>query len=282
MKNTRLLSIFNFLSLLAHVGMAYATQSKLVNDNTVGEVSDQYPSLFTPIGFTFAIWGVIYTALIAFCIYHLVMAFAKPSMHPENKVTNRMGLWFILNNIAAVAWLAAWTDDLIGASTILILIQLVSLMAISIRTRIHDPRVSISSKIFTQFPISIYFGWITIAAIANIAVYLVSTGWDGFGWGYSPVTWTQFIIGLAILVTIVVVLSQRNVFYGLVVMWALYGIIVKRESIDSSEYSAIIQTAWIGIAVVGIVSLIQLVNNVSRKRVKEKPSIDSRREAMKG
>ena len=37
-----------------------------INDQTMPEISAKYPSLFTPAGFTFSIWGVIYLALLVF------------------------------------------------------------------------------------------------------------------------------------------------------------------------------------------------------------------------
>ena len=39
------------------------------NDQSQAEIAAKYPSLFTPAGFTFSIWGVIYLALLAFIIY---------------------------------------------------------------------------------------------------------------------------------------------------------------------------------------------------------------------
>ncbi len=40
-----------------------------INGVTTGNVSDNIPSLFTPAGYVFAIWGVIYFFLIAFAVY---------------------------------------------------------------------------------------------------------------------------------------------------------------------------------------------------------------------
>lgn len=270
MKRLRILAVLNFVVLCVHILVAYGTNARLFNEKTVGEVSDQYESLMTPSGLTFSIWGLIYTALAAFCIYHLVVAFRKPALHPVNIDLGRIGVWFLVNNLAAIGWLLTWVNGNITAATILIVIQLVALMIIHIRTGIHDPYATAGSKIFTFFPLSIYFGWLTIATIVNIAAYLVATHWQGMGWGYADTTWAQFIIGLAILVTVVVIFAQRNVFYGLVVMWALYGIKSKRESIDPEEFSAVIQTAWIGIGVIGIACLIQLINNLGKKRTREK------------
>ncbi len=36
---------------------------------TAAQVSDSYPNLFTPAGFTVSLWGLIYVLLLGFCIY---------------------------------------------------------------------------------------------------------------------------------------------------------------------------------------------------------------------
>jgi len=55
-------------------------------------------------------------------------------------------------------------------------------------------KVSLTDKeyLFIRLPFSIYFGWITVATIANATVYLVSIGWNGFG--LDPVWWTVIIL----------------------------------------------------------------------------------------
>ncbi len=157
MKKTQILAILNLLALLVHVTFAYLTQFKLINDQDVGQVADTFNSLFTPAGITFAIWGVIYTALLFFCIYHIRMVFRKKRTDVANENLKRMGVWFILNNIGASAWLLVWTNGMISASVGLIVFQLITLIILNLRLHIHDRHASIDSKIFTQFPLSIYF-----------------------------------------------------------------------------------------------------------------------------
>jgi hypothetical protein len=260
MKKTKTLSVLNLIALLVHISLSYATQLKLINKNDVGEVSGHYTSLFTPAAITFSIWGIIYIALVAFCIYHVIMAYRFLPDHPANEDVQRIGYWFFVNNLAAAVWLIVWTNELITASLLLIFLQLVTLINIHLRTGIHDTGSSIASKIFTQFPLSIYFGWITIATIANTAIYLVSINWNGFG--YSAATWTQAIIAVAVIITLLVVLIRGNVSYGLVILWALYGIILKLQASNASQYASIIQTAWIGMGLVSFTAVVQLFRNV--------------------
>jgi hypothetical protein len=77
-------------------------------------------------------------------------------------------------------------------------------------------------------PFSVYLGWITIASIANVAATLVSVNWDGFG--ISQETWAIIIEIIALLIAILVVLTRKDIAYGLVVIWALLGIAVKQSA----------------------------------------------------
>jgi len=265
MKKTQLLAILNLVALLVHVTLSYFTQFKLINDLDIGQVADTFGSLFTPADITFAIWGVIYTALLFFCIYHIRMAFNQASTHPANQNVNRVGGWFIINNIIAAAWLLVWTRGMIFLSTGLIVFQLVTVVIINLRLRIHDPFARVDSKIFTQFPLSIYFGWLTIATIANISILLIASGWDGFGFDYTPIEWTRITIGIAVFLAVSIVFARRNVLFGLVVVWALYGIVLKRASVNPGLYSELIKTAWAGMAIVAVSSIIQFILNISSK-----------------
>lgn len=268
MIKTRVLAISNLLALLLHITFSYLSQAKVINSVDVGEISDAYDSLFTPAGVTFAIWGVIYTALLFFTVYHLLMAFRKPAEHFANRSVRKISFWFIVNNVAAAAWLIVWTQNRITESVALIFFQLLSLVVIHLRLNIHDPEANPASKIFTQFPLSIYFGWLTIAAIANTCIFFVPYSWSGSGLHYSAFQWTRIIIGVAVFLSVWIIFARRNVFFGLVIIWALYGIILKRQSVNALRYESIINTAWIGIAIVGMACLLQLIFNITdRKRI---------------
>ena len=108
MNKTKALAVLNVISFIIHVAFSYMTQSNVINQKNVGEVSDTYPSLFTPAGFTFAIWGIIYTSLGIFCVFHMVMTY-KRNENAANRDLRSIGALFILNNIATALCLIACT-----------------------------------------------------------------------------------------------------------------------------------------------------------------------------
>lgn len=262
---TKKLSIFNLIALLIHISLSYGTQLKLVNPKGVGEVSDKYPSLFTPAGFTFAIWGLIYVALLTFCIYHIVRAFKADDNHPANRDTRKIGYVFIVNNLVTAGWLIAWTNEYLFLSVILILIQLITLLIIHRRLSIHDASRDMPSKFFTQVPLSIYFGWITIATLANTSTFLHSIRWSG--WGVSDINWTITLIATAVMITVWVINRRRNTIYGLVVLWALYGIMTRLEERDPINFQPIIWVAMGGMAIVALAVLFSILRNLRIKKI---------------
>ena len=270
MKKTRLLSFFNLLALAAHIAVAYLTQLRVISDQNPGDVSKLYNSLLTPADISFGIWGLIYSGLLLFCIYHFIMSSRHGVSHYANVWTRRIGPWFVLNNFGSIAWLFFWTNEMITLSVVVIFLQLITIIIIHLRTGIHDPHSPVDLKVFTQFPLSIYFGWLTFAALANTSIFLLASGWAGFGLHYSPLEWTRIIIGATVFLTLIVIFTRRNVFFGLVIIWGLYGIILKRKPDNPNLYADLILTAWTGIAIIALSCIIQFIRNI---RAKEKSPI---------
>jgi hypothetical protein len=259
MKKIKTLAVLNLVFFLVHLVPSQLTQFKLINDQTIGDVSDKYPTLFTPAGITFSIWGVIYLALTAFCIYHLIKAYRENAQHEANQDINSLGYLFILNNIATGAWTLAWVYEQLLLSVILMLVQLITLIAINLRLNIYNPTRSAAAKWFTQFPLSIYFGWICIATVANISSVLVGLQWNGLG--LDPAYWAIIMIVAATLITLFLILNRRNPFIGLVTIWALYGIILKHQQLALPQSSDIITTAWVGLGLLAVAVLLQFYRN---------------------
>jgi hypothetical protein len=104
-----------------------------------------------------------------------------------------------------------------------------------------------------------YLGWVTIATIANVAVALVSVGWDGFG--LSLETWAVLVLAIALIIDLIVIVTRRDIAYSLVFIWALAGIAVNQTN------SNVILTAEIAI----IIIIVALAATIVVSRLKRKP-----------
>lgn len=258
---TRVLAILNFVSLAFQLIISYLVQSKIISSQDVGQVSLKYDTVFAPAGITFAIWGLIYIALIAFCIFHLYKAFSKPNSCQTNQDTLNIGWLFIINGFSTGLWLIAWVNEELFLSVILILVQLLTLIMISVAANISDTHHSLPIRVFTHFPLSIYWGWICIASIANISVWLKSAGWDAMG--LSETSWVIILIGIAIFISLFIILFKGNIAFGLVFLWALYGIVIKRQSLNPVEFESVIYSAYSAMVIILIALCVRIFRRIS-------------------
>lgn len=222
-----------------------------INGLTTGEVSDSFENLFAPAGLTFSIWGLIYLLL---GLYSLYQAGLFRDNNRRVKLLNSVGIIFSISSIANAAWIFSWHYKVLSLSILLMLVILISL--ITIVKKINK------EKLFISLPFSIYFGWITVATIANITAFLVDIGWNRFG--ISEVFWTITIIIVGAIIAIVTILKNRDFAYGLVIIWAYAGILIKHlsESGFNSMYPSIITTVIGAIIIVSIVDLFVLIRAV--------------------
>jgi len=211
----------NILAFICTIAVnAFAGSTRLLNGKTSGEVSDMFPTLITPAGFTFSIWGVIYTLLLVFIVYQ---ALPRNSGQP---FLRQISFLFALSGILNIFWLFLWHYELITLSLLLMFALLASLIAIYLRLNIGREEVSLRERLCVHVPFSVYLGWITVASIANVAVALTAVGWDGGG--IEQVTWAVLVIIVALLITLTSIATRKDAAYSLVIVWALAGITVKQ------------------------------------------------------
>ncbi len=228
----KLRTILNLLTLVLTLVVNSLANILPLNGMNTGQISDSLPSLFTPAGYVFSIWSIIYIGLIAFGIYQ-----ALPSQRNNPRI-ERMGWWFVIANLFNSAWIFAWHYLQFGLSVVLMLGLLVSLLVIY--ERIGRRAASRVETWTVNVPFSIYLGWITVATVANIASLLISLGWNGFG---IPAVLTVVMIGVATLLGVLMILLKREIAYPLVLIWAFAGIAAVRADVPLVEIGAIVAAA---------------------------------------
>lgn len=187
-----------------------------INNQTMPEISARYPSLFTPAGFTFSIWGIIYLSLLLFVVYQ-----ALPSQRSNDKIA-KISLPFRVNCGANALWIVAWHYDLLAFSLLLMFVILATLVMIY-RTLIATiESASVTEHLLLHLPFSLYTGWISVATIANISVLQTAYGWDDIG--MSAINWTLLKLAVAGAIGATMVLRFRDPVFVMVIAWAAYGI----------------------------------------------------------
>jgi benzodiazapine receptor len=246
MKQKQILNWVGLVVVLAMNGLATALP---LGGKTTAEISDSIPTLFTPAGYVFSIWGLIYLGLLAFAWY-------QSRSQERESVVERIGYWFVASCAFNSIWIVLWHYEQVSLSLVAMLGLLVSLIAVYLRLDIGRRPVSASEKRWVHLPFSIYLGWISVATIANVSAVLYTLGWSGGP--LSPEAWTAIMVSVAAVLGLVMIKLRNEVAFPLVLVWALIGIAVARASIWSVAITA-------GIAAVALVAMMVIAQLRGRR-----------------
>lgn len=210
----------NILAFALAIAVNAMATSIPLGGQTPPEISARYPSLFTPAGFTFSIWGVIYLALFLFVIYQ-----ALPAQR-SNETLGKIDSLFKINCLANAAWILAWHYDFLLLSVLIMLTILATLIGIYRTFDRNQASKSSAERLLVQLPFRLYTAWISVATIANISTVQNAMGWDNVG--MNAITWTLLKLALAGAIGAAVVIRKADAAFILVVAWAAYGIAAKQ------------------------------------------------------
>lgn len=265
-KNNITLKILVALAYVAMVAVNYLANALPIGGITTGEASDSYPNLFTPAGITFSIWGLIYLLLLGYTLYQFGL-FQKQRSGERERIFDRVGKLFFATSLANIGWIFAWHYGVVWLS-VLIMVVLLSLL-IRIAEVLKEGESSLADKFLIRLPFSVYLGWITVATIANVTVFLVSFNWDGFG--LAEDFWAVVILVAGAMIGITRMIEFKDIAYGLVLVWAYGGIWFKHasESGFGGRYPNIISTVVICIALFLSTLIFISYKQLSRKKGQE-------------
>ncbi|WP_086444370.1 TspO/MBR family protein [Candidatus Enterococcus lemimoniae] len=234
-----------------------------LNGMTTQEVSDTYPNLFAPAGLTFSIWSVIYLSLAGFVVYQWFKP-ADQSVLNDRQIRRKLSILFITSSILNSAWLLAWQYLQIDLSVVIMLVLLIVL----IYTNHMLTKASLTKKdyFFIRLPFSIYFGWITIATIANITAFLVDKNIAVLQ--NNQVVWTIIILIVGLVIIATTIIRNKDIAYGLATLWAYYGILLKHQALDgwAGAYPEIITTVAICLGILAILCLYEAAQLFKHKK----------------
>ncbi len=234
-----------------------------INGVTTGAVSDRYDNLFVPAGYTFSIWGLIYLLLVLFVVYEWMAAGKGQSAGSFN---SRVRVWFFVSCLANAGWIFAWHYGLLPLTLVLMLVLLGSLLTIYLRLGIGVASVTRTEKYLVHLPFSVYLGWITVASIANVAAFLTSIHWGALG--LSTQFWAVAGIAVATAIAVAVAFRRRDVYFCLVIDWALAGILVKRLGDATVPDGGVVVATIAALAIVSAAVVVQII----RRRVYMPPA----------
>ncbi|MFN4006636.1 MAG: hypothetical protein ACK4HE_03900 [Chitinophagaceae bacterium] len=254
MASYKKLAVINAIAFLVALTLSQMSAIPgVLADASVSSISGKYPTLFTPAGFTFAIWGVIYIGLITMVVHQLWCAFKCDATHESNIALRQMGYAFVINNVATALWSWFWVNDAIGIAALLITLQLITLLYIALRVPLRLKGTSSKQLWLVLIPLSIYWGWICIATIANWSCYLVTLPQPLFG--FLPQGYAITLLLVGVVIAWWVLGRMHNYVLPMVFVWAFFGIAAKRIQLLNEPGSIAVNNAAhvaIGLLVVAL------------------------------
>jgi hypothetical protein len=216
-------------TVLLNILLNYYSNINPLNGKTIGEVSNGYDSLFTPAGYAFSIWGLIYLSFMIYVVVQLL-----PSQKSK-EVYDHLSIPLILTSLLSIAWVVVFSFELLAWSVIIIFAMLVTALVLFMRSR-KWARNHHSDKLVTV-PFGLYAGWLTVASMAATSLWLYSLGWRGGALGEPA--WAVVLLIVALIAGIIVSWKLENIVYSLVIIWATIAIWFARKE----DYIMIANTA---------------------------------------
>ncbi len=200
-----------------------------------GEVSNTILGgvLITPAGYAFAIWGLIYIGLIAYSIYQVLPA------QRHDAILAKVS-WGVIGACACqIIWLYVFLTFHFWWSVLFMLGIGVCLAFAYVQTRLARPTRKV--RWLLQAPISVYFGWITIAAVVNVSGALLVSFVGPGETSLSTVSAgsTLVMMGISAAITALVALKYDDATYPAVAVWALSAIAVRQAGIAAIAFMGI-------------------------------------------
>ena len=217
-----------------------------INGINTGEVSALYPTGFTPAGWVFAIWSLIYLGLLAFGVFALRV--------PDERSGRARGIEpaYLVSCLANAIWIFMWHYQRLLESLLLMLVIFASLLVIYVRLR-AAPAASRGERICVDMAFSLYFGWITTATLANLAAWFFDLGVYPFRLAMDD--WAILTVVTATAVYTAVGVRTQDAIYTAVFAWASLGIVLQTMEISHAVRLA----AAAGCAVMVVVTLVSVV-----------------------
>jgi hypothetical protein len=206
------------LAIFGNISLNYYSNAHPFAGQTMGQVSAKYPTLLTPAGYAFSIWGLIFLALAVYAVWQLL----PPQQ--DKSLPDAVAKPLTLANVATGVWVVLFAYEQILPSVGVMLLILACLIVTYGRARRRI--FADAAPALVGVPFSLFLGWISVAAAINITIGLQQLGW-------MPSAGLAVVLTLGVLfviVTLALIISRvfRDMVFPLVVAWALAWLWVAR------------------------------------------------------
>lgn len=236
--------------------VSYLSNSGYYNGQTMASISAKYENLFTPQGYAFSIWGLIYIALIGFVIFFKL---PENPIAPISKAYKAISLYFSLSCIFNMLWVICWLEDYTGLSVLIMILLFLSLLKVSLSIPFYIKALKIKglSAAMIRYPFQLYSGWVSLALLANLSVYI--TKLNLFTSTLAPEYWAIGMLTLACLLHLYMLWAKNMPLFTLVAPWTLIAIALKNQPISPLIYSLAISASLVLLASIATQSIYKMI-----------------------
>lgn len=219
--------VFFLISYVAMLAMNYFANQFLLNGTSTGGVTAELNFVFEPAGFTFSIWGLIYSLQLVGVLFFSGFLQRKKKMFVQQDF---LGILFSSSILCLfnMAWIYFWHYKYWIWSAIVLMGMLFIL--IWINRQFDQVRKNGFFFSVVKAGYQIYLAWVSIAFVLNMAVSLYQKHW--ISKDLSDVTVAIGVLVVSGLIGIGFLLWFNSFSMGVVYLWAYTGILVKHFQQD--------------------------------------------------
>lgn len=244
--------VFNYLGMQGYFG------------ETNSEVSAKYPTLLTPAGYAFGIWGVIFSLQMIYAVYAVL-----PGDDDKLPYVALLSVFVPFGWLGEALWTVIFNQQIIPVSVVFItgscLLFMTAYLRVTASLAITETTLDLFAgkagsaglllkKVFYYFifnaPTALNFGWLVVASIANGLIVLKYLQVD------VPVAAAIGLLVFANVIAVFFLAWRREVVVSLVQLWAIPAIAANQT--DTTLTSA----CWASTAVLAVLVGITFIANV--------------------
>lgn len=230
------------VAIVGDVGLNYYSNTHPFAGQTMGTVSAKYPTLLTPAGYAFSIWGLIFLGLVVYAVWQLLPGQRNLSL------PDALAKPLTLASIATAAWVVLFAYEMILPSVGVMLLILGSLIVTYGRARRRI--FAGAAPVLAGVPFSLYLGWISVASVINITIGLRQMGWQTAEG--ASVTLTLGLIIVVVALGLIISRVFRDMVFPLVVAWALVAVwVVRLREVPELGWAALVGAALVALVGIG-------------------------------
>lgn len=200
-----------------------------------------------PAAYAFIIWQFIYIGFIVLGSFQLSRKYLDdPRFLKARK-------YIILNAMANGLWFVGSSFSMLWLTVVCMLTLLYTLIKLAVIFDLGKISPNTKETLCIRIPITLYFGWITLATPINISAFLLKElGWTGAG-VMPPQIWSALVLAVASVIVSGLYLQKKvTMLFVFVAVWGLFAIYVANQSADNLVgYTALILSGLLLLLVFG-------------------------------